>query len=203
VSDVRTIPENQAAAEAAGALERGGLIALPTDTLYGIGCAINRPRAIERLIKLRGIDRARRPLTFLLPDLGEIARYAQVSGEGHRILSRILPGPYCVELRATAAVPPAFVVGPRKTIGVRVPARGFCERLLWTLAIPIVTATAKARDGRTLTSASEIAAELGSGLDLIVDGGELEGSPSTVVSLVDDWVTVLRHGRGDVGRLLG
>jgi tRNA threonylcarbamoyl adenosine modification protein (Sua5/YciO/YrdC/YwlC family) len=179
------------------------VIAFPTDTLYGLGCAFDRPRAVERVLALRGIDRARRPLTFLLPDLGELARYAEVTEEGHRILSRILPGPYCVELLATAAVPDPFAVGRRRTIGVRVPDHPFCERLLWAVGIPILTATAKRRDGRTLTTARAIADEFGPELDLVVDGGELDEQPSTVVSLVDDWVTVLRRGRGDLDRILG
>jgi tRNA threonylcarbamoyl adenosine modification protein (Sua5/YciO/YrdC/YwlC family) len=196
----RTIPELGAEETAARVLKAGGVIALPTDTLYGMGCVMDRRRAVERLVGLRGIDRTRRPLTFLLPDLGEVARWADVTAVGHALLGRILPGPYCVELRATAAVPPAFVVAPRQTIGVRVPDRRFCERLLWTLRTPLVTATAKARNGRVLTTAAEIAAEFGPALDLIVDGGELDGSPSTVISLIDDTVTVLRRGRGDADR---
>ena len=183
-------------------LRGGGVIAFPTDTLYGIGCAFGRPRAIERVAKMRGIDRARRPLTFLLPDLGVVARYANVTEAGHGILGRIFPGPYCVELEATAVVPDAFVVGNRRTIGVRVPDHPFCERLLWGLRLPVLTATAKARDGRALTDAAAIAEELGADLDLVVDGGVLDGLPSTVVSLADDWVTVLRQGRGPADRLL-
>jgi len=85
---------------------------------------------------------------------------------------------------------------------VRVPDRLFCERLLWTLGLPILTASAKTRDGRTLTNAAAIAETFGADLDLIVDGGELDGPPSTVVSLVDDWVTVLRSGRGDPDRIV-
>lgn len=199
----RTLAQDEAEEAAVSLLKQGGLVAFPTDTLYGIGCAFDRPRAVERLVALRNIDRKRRPLTFLLPDLGELARYAQVTEEGHRILTRILPGPYCVELLATAAVPDAFAVGRRRTIGVRVPDQPFCEKLLWTLGIPVVTATAKGRDGRTLTTARAIADELGDALDLVVDGGELDEQPSTVVSLVDDWVTVLRRGRGDPDRILG
>ena len=198
-----TLAQNEAAETAADLLKKGGVIAFPTDTLYGIGCAFDRPRAVERVLALRNIDRKRRPLTFLLPDLGELARYAQVTEEGHRILTRILPGPYCVELLATPAVPDAFAVGHRRTIGVRVPDHPFCEKVLWALGIPIVTATAKRRDGRALTTAQAIAEEFGDELDLVVDGGELDEQPSTVVSLVDDWLTVLRRGRGDPDRLLG
>jgi tRNA threonylcarbamoyl adenosine modification protein (Sua5/YciO/YrdC/YwlC family) len=183
-------------------LKRGGVIAFPTDTLYGIGCTFDRPRAIERVLGLRGIDRTRRPLTLLIPDLGELARYAQITQAAHRILGRIFPGPYCVELIASSTLPDPHVVGRRRTIGVRIPDHPFCERLLWATGAPILTATAKSRDGQLLTSASEIAAAFGTELDLIVDGGVQDGLPSTVVSLVDDWVTVLRRGRGDPDRLL-
>jgi len=185
------------------ALRAGGVIAFPTDTLYGLGCAVGRPRALERVLAMRGIDRARRPLTLMVADVGMIARYAEVTDEGRRVLGRVLPGPFCIELVATGAVPDPYVVGRRRTLGVRVPDHAFCEQLLWTLGGPISSATAKSRDGRTLTDAASIAAELGDSLDLIVDGGALDGQPSTVVSLVDDWVTVLRRGRGDPDRLLG
>lgn len=196
------LPVTEAARPATEILHAGGVIAFPTDTLYGIGCAFDHPRAIERVLAMRGIDRGRRPLTFLLPDLGELARYAQVTEAAHRILSDIFPGPYCVELLATRSVPDPYVVGHRRTIGVRVPDSPFCERLLWSLGVPILTATAKSREGRLLTTPAQIAAALGEHLDLIVDGGVLEGEPSTVASLVDDWVTVLRSGRGDPERLL-
>ena len=183
-------------------LKAGGVVAFPTDTLYGIGCAFDRPRAIERVLKMRGIDRARRPLTFLLPDLGELARYAQVTEAGHAILSRIFPGAFCVELIASAAVPDPYVVGRRRTIGVRIPDHAFCEKVLWGLGMPLLTATAKARDGRLLTDAAAIVTEFASEVNLIVDGGVQDGPPSTVVSLVDDWVTVLRRGRGYPDRLI-
>ena len=189
---------SHATARAVAALKAGGVIAFPTDTLYGIGCAYDRRRAIERVLGMRGIDRARRPLTFLIPDLGELARYAQVTEVGHAILSRIFPGPYCVELIAADSIPDPYVVGQRRTIGVRIPSHQFCEKMLWALGTPVLTATAKGRDGRVLTSAAEIAAAYGPELDLIVEGGALNGPPSTVLSLVDEWVTVLRRGRGAV-----
>ncbi|HEX2657417.1 MAG TPA: L-threonylcarbamoyladenylate synthase [Polyangia bacterium] len=199
----RIVPQADALEEATSVLRAGGVVAFPTDTLYGIGCAFDRPRAVERILAMRGIDPARRPLTFLLPDLGMLARYAHLTAEGHRILSRILPGPYCVELLATDAVPPRFASGRRKTIGVRVPDHAFCERLLWTLALPVVSASAKTQDGRALTSARDIAETYPEQVDLVVDGGELDGQPSTVISVVDDWVTVMRRGQGDPDRILG
>lgn len=183
-------------------LKAGGVIAFPTDTLYGIGCAYGRRRAVERILDMRGIDRSRRPLTFLLPDLGEVARYAEVTEAGHALLGRVFPGPYCVELVAAAVVPDPYVVGQRRTIGVRIPDHPFCEKMLWGLGTPVLTATAKGRDGHLLTDAAAIAAAYADDIDLIVDGGVQDGAPSTVVSLLDDWVTLLRQGRGDPDRLL-
>jgi len=202
VEESLIVPVAEADRRALDTLKGGGVIAFPTDTLYGIGCAFNRPRAIERVLNMRGIDRVRRPLTFMLPDVGELARHTRVTDASRAILTRIFPGPYCVELVAAPSVPDPYVVGRQRTIGVRIPDHPFCERLLWALGMPLLTATAKARDGRLLTSADGIAAEFGLDLNLIVDGGVEDGPPSTVVSLVDDWVTVLRRGRGDPDRLL-
>jgi tRNA threonylcarbamoyl adenosine modification protein (Sua5/YciO/YrdC/YwlC family) len=184
-------------------LTKGGVIAFPTDTLYGLGCAFGQRRATDRIRLMRNLDLKRRPLTFLLPDLGQVAHYAVVTTEAYRILSRILPGPYCIELGATPAVPDPFVVGQRRNIGVRVPAHPVCERLLWSLGAPLLTATAKGRDDRLLRTAAEIDEEFGSEVDLILDGGPLLGPPSTVISLLDDWVRVLRQGKGPTENLVG
>ena len=195
-------PSDEVIARAVEVLSRGGVIAFPTDTLYGIGCQMDHRQAIDRIQAMRGFDSAKRPLTLLLPDVGELPRYAIVGEPGFRIVTRIFPGPYCAEMLASPGAPTSFVHKDRRTIGVRIPDTAFCARLLWALRRPMLTATAKARDGGALATAQDIAREYGGDLDLIVDGGELSGPPSTVVSLVDDWVTVLREGKGPPGRLL-
>ena len=186
-----------------GVLMAGSVIAFPTDTLYGLGCAYGQTQAIERIQRMRGLDLATRPLTFVLPDLGELPRFTRMGEEAFRIVNRIFPGPYCAELLAHPKVPSPLVQGERRTIGVRIPQSGLCERLIWRLGRPILTATAKSRDGHVLSTAAEIRQEYGTEIDLILDGGTLNGPPSTVVSLVDDWVTVLREGLGPVNRLFG
>ena len=196
-------PAEAVVQQAVSVLAAGGVIAFPTDTLYGLGCGFGQKQAIERIQTMRGLDLATRPLTFLLPDLGELPRFTRMSESGYRMVSRILPGPYCVELLAHPNVPSPFVQGERRTIGVRIPQSALCEKLTWRLGRPILTATAKSRDGHVLTTAAEIRQEYGAQLDLILDGGTLSGPPSTVVSLVDDWVTVLREGLGPANRLTG
>jgi tRNA threonylcarbamoyl adenosine modification protein (Sua5/YciO/YrdC/YwlC family) len=178
------------------------VIALPTDTLYGLACELGNSAGIKRIQTMRGFDMADRPLTFLLPDLGELPRYAVVRESALAVLKRIFPGPYCAELVANASVPTPFVHEDRRTIGVRIPGTALCEKLLWALGKPLLTATAKSPSGDILTSAAEIKREYGKSLDLILDAGTLSGPPSTVVSLAGDWVTVVREGRGPSNRLI-
>jgi tRNA threonylcarbamoyl adenosine modification protein (Sua5/YciO/YrdC/YwlC family) len=197
-----SMPSEAVLRQAIGVLASGGVVAFPTDTLYGIGCELGRPHAVDRIQKMREFDGTKRPLTFMLPDVGEIPHYATVNESAHRILTRIFPGPYCAELLATARVPMPFLHEERKTLGVRVPDNAFCERLLWGLGGPVLTATAKSRAGTILTTAAEIQKEYGAEVDLIIDGGTLSGPPSTVVSLIDDWITILREGRGPSNKIL-
>jgi tRNA threonylcarbamoyl adenosine modification protein (Sua5/YciO/YrdC/YwlC family) len=184
-------------------LRNGGVIALPTDTLYGLACVYGDSAAVERIQTMRGFDKASRPLTFLLPDIGELPKYTVVGESAHAILRKIFPGPYCAELTASTAVAEPFMHEDRRTIGVRIPATALCEKLLWALGKPLLSATAKAQSGEVLHTAAEIKREYGKALDLILDAGSLSGPPSTVVSLAGDWVTVLREGRGPSNRLIG
>jgi tRNA threonylcarbamoyl adenosine modification protein (Sua5/YciO/YrdC/YwlC family) len=180
----------------------GGILAFPTDTLYGIGCALGQTASAERIQSLRGIDTTKRPFTLMLPDIGALPHYAVVNEPAYRVLTRIFPGPYCAELVASRKVPVSPGNDQRTTIGVRIPQSRLCEKLLWRLGRPLLTVTAKAPDGRILTTAKMIQDEYGTKVDLILDGGELAGAPSTVVSLVDEWVAVLREGRGPTDRVL-
>jgi tRNA threonylcarbamoyl adenosine modification protein (Sua5/YciO/YrdC/YwlC family) len=196
-------PENEALHRTVEVLKNGGVIALPTDTLYGLACVYGDSDGVQRIQTMRGFDKAARPLTFLLPDLGELPKYAVVGESAYAVLRKIFPGPYCAELQAGPAVPEPFVHEDRRTIGVRIPATALCEKLLWALGKPLLSATAKSPSGDVLHTAAEIKREYGKNLDLILDAGALSGPPSTVVSLAGDWVTVLREGRGPSNKLIG
>jgi len=196
-------PEDAALQKAIDVLNNGGVIALPTDTLYGLACVYGDNKGVARIQAMRGFNASARPLTFLLPDIGELPHYAVVGESAYAVLRKIFPGPYCAELTAGPAVPEPFVHEDRRTIGVRIPATALCEKLLWALGKPLLSATAKSPSGDILCTAAEIKREYGRSLDLILDAGSLSGPPSTVVSLAGDWVTVLREGRGPSNKLIG
>lgn len=187
-------PQPRAVERAARVLEDGGLIAYPTDTYYGIGCDLLSKKAIDRLYGVKNRDR-RKPLAFLCPDLSDVARYAKVSNFAYRTMKQLTPGPFTFVLEATRLVPD-MMQSKQKQVGIRVPQAPLMLAIAAKLGRPIVTTSATDMDGNALIDARAIKDELGNRLDLILDGGVQMAEASTVVSLLDDQLEVLRQGKG-------
>ncbi|AKF81624.1 translation factor SUA5 [Myxococcus fulvus] len=175
-------------------LERGGLIAYPTDTYYGMGCDLGSKKAIERLYQLKGRDK-KKPLSFLCPDLSDVARYAHVSNFAYRTMKGLTPGAFTFILEATRLVPD-LMMSKQKQVGIRVPDAPLARELARALGRPLVTTSVSNTDGEPLTDAREIKDAFGHGLELILDGGVTLNEPSTVVSLIGDTLEILRQGKG-------
>ena len=187
-------PQPRTIDRAAEVLESGGLIAYPTDTYYGIGCDLFSKKAIDRLYGIKNRDR-KKPLAFLCPDLSDVAKYARVSNFAYRIMRQLTPGPFTFVLEATRLVPD-MMQSKQKQVGIRVPQAPLMLAIAAKLGRPIVTTSATDMDGQVLTDAKDIKEQLGARLALILDGGVQPDEPSTVVSLIDDQIEVLRQGKG-------
>jgi tRNA threonylcarbamoyl adenosine modification protein (Sua5/YciO/YrdC/YwlC family) len=187
-------PQPRTVERAAQVLEDGGLIAYPTDTYYGIGCDLLSKKAIDRLYGVKNRDR-RKPLAFLCPDLSDVARYAKVSNFAYRTMKQLTPGPFTFVLEATKLVPD-MMQSKQKQVGIRVPQAPLMLAIAAKLGRPIVTTSATDMDGEALIDAKAIKEALGNRLDLILDGGVQMAEASTVVSLIDDQIEVLRQGKG-------
>jgi tRNA threonylcarbamoyl adenosine modification protein (Sua5/YciO/YrdC/YwlC family) len=187
-------PQPRTIERAAKVLEDGGLVAYPTDTYYGIGCDLNSKKAIDRLYGVKNRDR-KKPLAILCPDLSDVARYAKVSNFAYRIMRQLTPGPFTFVLEATKLVPD-MMQSKQKEVGIRVPQAPLMLAIAAKLGRPIVTTSATDMDGAVLTDAKAIKESLGQRLDLILDGGLQPDEPSTIVSLLNDEIEVLRQGKG-------
>jgi tRNA threonylcarbamoyl adenosine modification protein (Sua5/YciO/YrdC/YwlC family) len=176
------------------ALRAGAVIAYPTDTYYGVGCDLFNKKAIEKLYQLKGRDK-KKPMTFLCPDLSEVSRYARVSNFAYRTMKQLTPGPFTFILEATRQVPD-MVMSRQKQVGIRVPDAPLAQMLATELGHPLVTTSAMDLEGNVLLDARDIKEALGHGLELILDGGVVLNEPSTVVSLLQDELEVLRQGKG-------
>jgi tRNA threonylcarbamoyl adenosine modification protein (Sua5/YciO/YrdC/YwlC family) len=178
------------------ALQRGGIIAYPTDTVYGMGCDIMNKRAIETIYQLRQRDK-KKPFSFICSDLKNISLYAKVTNYAYKTMRRLLPGPYTFILDGSKMVP-KMMLTRRKTAGIRVPDHPICLALVEALGHPIISTTAKTPDGRTLNAPWLIEDQFGSRIDYVIDGGPTPGEPSSVISLIDDEPEILREGLGSV-----
>jgi tRNA threonylcarbamoyl adenosine modification protein (Sua5/YciO/YrdC/YwlC family) len=188
-------PEPRKVRRAVEALEDGGVIAYPTDTVYGLGCDLTNKHAVERLYQVKGMDRSQ-PLAFVCPDLSDIARYALVDNQVYRVLRRFLPGPYTFILPATREVP-KLVQLKRKTVGIRVPACEVTRTLARELGRPIISTTAARPGQEPLVDPHEIDATF-RGLALVLDGGAGGLVPTTVVDLTQIPPVIVREGAGAV-----
>ena len=177
-------------------LDRGGVIAYPTDTTYGLGCDIFSRQGIRTIYQIKHRD-ARKPFSFICADLAEVARYAHVSNFAFKIMKRHLPGPYTFVLEASRVVPDSLVTR-QKTVGIRIPDDPIALAIVRELGHPLVTTSANLSGEEPLHDPVEINQRLGKQLELVVDGGIRLGNPSTVISLIADRIDVLREGSGDI-----
>ena len=122
-------PQPRLLKQAVAMLERGGILAVPTDSSYTLVCHIDDKAAADRLRRIRGVD-DKHHLTLLCRDLSELANYARVDNRQYRLLKSLTPGPYTFILDASKEVPRRISHPQRKTIGMRVPEHRALQELL-------------------------------------------------------------------------
>lgn len=175
-------------------LDNGGLIAYPTDTFYGIGCDLFNKKGIQIIHRLKNRP-LKKPFSIVCDSLKEISRYSQVSNYAYKTMKRFLPGPYTFILEGTRLVP-KIMLTKRKTVGIRIPDNKICLDIVRTLGRPIISTSAGYDTPMLIQEAYN------SYLDIIIDGGMLYQSPSSVISLINDIPEIIREGKGDVSGFL-
>lgn len=191
-----TNPQSRLIKQAVQIIDRGGIVALPTDSSYALACHIDDKQAVDRLRRIRGLDE-KQLLSLLVRDLSELAEFAMVDNRQYRLIKATTPGPYVFILEATKEVPRRLSHPSRKTIGLRVPDHAITLAILEELGQPLL-ATTLILPGETepLNEPDEIRAHLEKQLDLVIDGGACPKEPSTVVDLTETPPVVVRRGRG-------
>jgi len=181
-------------ARAVEVIVHGGVIAFPTDTVYGLGCDLFNTGAVERIYAIKGRP-ARLPLIAMFAEIEQWPRVAAALPKMARVfMDRWWPGPLTLIVPARADIP-ARVLGGGTTIGMRIPDFAVARQLLRLVDRPLATTSAN-RSGRPAgCTANEVAESLGDAVDLILDGGPSpQGVASTVVDCTTDPPRVLREG---------
>lgn len=187
-------PQPYKIGQAVQSLRRGGVVAYPTDTVYGLGCDIFQKKAIDRIYRMKQMKKDH-PVAFVCPDLGDIARYAVVDDRNYRIMRRLLPGPYTFILPASREVPRILML-KRKTVGIRVPHHEVALALVRELGNPIVS-TSATWEGEQLHDPDDLVKHFKQA-DIVLDAGVCGTDPSTVLDLTGDEIVIVREGAGPV-----
>lgn len=193
-------PQEKAIEQIVGVLKKGGVIIYPTDTVYGIGCDINNPKAIERVCEIRGIKPEKANLSFICYDLTHISHYTRTFDTSvFRVLKKALPGPFTFIFNANQQVP-KLLSSKKKTVGIRVPDNNIAREIVKTLENPIVSASIHDEDElmEYSTDPELIYEKYGELVDLVIDGGYGGLTASTVVDLTQGEFEVIREGKGDL-----
>ena len=175
-------------------LKKGGVVAFPTDTVYGLGAAINIPQAVERVYQVK--ERPKNmPLPLLLADKSQIGEVAEpVPPIAWLLAEKFLPGALTMVLFKSRAVPD-IVTGGGKTVAIRIPAHPTPIALARGVGTPIVGTSANRSGKPSALTAEEVYAQLDGKVDLIIDGGRCPGGrESTIVDLTGETPLVLREG---------
>lgn len=187
-------PQHRHLERVAEVLRADGVIAYPTDTLFGLGALISRKKAVDRIQQLTGRS-PKKPMSILCADLSMLGRYTQhMDTAAFRLLKQLLPGPYTLVLPASREVP--RYLQAKQTVGLRIPDHPFCRALTALLGEPILTSSCYRAGEAPFQTAWEIEEELGHAVDLVVDCGQPAGVHSTVLDLCAGEPLLLREGGG-------
>ena len=189
-------PQSRLIKQVFDVLDRGGVIAYPTDSGYALGCALGNKSAMERIIRIRQLKKHHH-FTLMLKDLSHVGEYAKLNNSGFRLMKKILPGPYTFILEGAKDIPNRLLNGNRKTIGIRVSSNAIVQAILEDIVEPIMSVSLIIK-GYEFYNCNDVKAVLNGSIDLVIDAGHCPPEPTTVIDISGDEVLILREGAGSL-----
>ena len=199
-------PDEEVLKEAAEVLRAGGLVAYPTDTLYGLGANAFDGKAVKKVFEAKRRSRDS-PLPVLVSSMSQVkAISSEVSEEAKTLISRFWPGPLTVIVKASKELPHEVTACTGK-VGIRMPDNRVALSLIASSGLPVTGPSANVSGSMSPISADDVMKELGDEIDVIIDGGsDLLGIESTVVDVTGPEPIIVREGavlREDLEEVLG
>src|ERR1700712_4889654 len=174
-------PQPRLIKQMAECLRDGGVIIYPTDTIYGLGCDIFQPKAVEKICRIKNIDPHKAQLSFICRDLSNLSDYTKsIDTPLYRLLKSYLPGPFTFILPASKQVP-KILKSRKDTIGLRVPDNVIARCIIKQLGHPILSASLPGEMVEEYTDPEIMHANFKNLVDIVVDGGTGGMFPSTIV----------------------
>jgi len=177
-------------------LRNGGVIVLPTDTVYAFACDLMNREGIERLIKISG--KKRPDFSFICHDISQATHYtASLDQRVFKDMKHLLPGPFTMIVKASPQVARLFGTN-KKTVGIRIPDNVIARKIAEELGNPLISTSLHDEDKILdyMTDPREIEVEFHNAVDMIVDGGVGGNLPSTVIDYTQAEPALIREGAG-------
>jgi tRNA threonylcarbamoyl adenosine modification protein (Sua5/YciO/YrdC/YwlC family) len=192
VRDVRRVADT---------LRGGGIVILPTDTLYAFACSLDNKRGVETIAQLKGFKLKQAKYSMLCSSLSQASEYVRpMDRDLFALLKRSLPGPFTFIMEANSNVPRNFQ-NANRTIGIRVPDNDIARAIVDELGMPLICTSVRPigedDEPENYTDPELIHDRFGSRVDLVVDGGIADIAASTVVDC-SDGVEIIRQGKGEI-----
>jgi len=182
------------------ALEAGGIIIYPTDTVYAMGCDIKANRAIERIAQHKGLNPKNPDLSLIFHDMSQLSEYTIVRDNSiFKLLKRNLPGPFTFIVKANNQIPKLFK-NKKKTVGIRIPDNNIVLEIVRELGQPLITTSIHDPDEiiEYTTDPELIYEKFRDFADVVIDGGYGKNEASTVVDCTGDEIEIIRQGLGNL-----
>jgi len=177
-------------------LKKGGLVILPTDSVYAIACDMNNKKAVENLAKIKGIKLKDADFSFIFGELSCVSQFVKpLKNSTFKIINKNLPGPFTFILEANNNIP-NFFRKSKKTIGVRIPDNNIVRTIVRELQNPILSTSVHADDEvrEYMTDPSLIHEKYLKIVDAVIDGGYGKIEASTIVDCSSGEIEILREG---------
>ena len=172
-------------------LQNGGLIAFPTETVYGLGVVFDNEQSYERLINVKRRPHEK-PFTIMCGSLDDIKKYAYVNELAQKLIDAFMPGQFTIILKAKENLP-RWVVSKEGNVGIRISDDKFVQNLIIETGKPLLVPSANRSGESPCHTSNEVKDSLGNDLDAIIIGESVSNIPSTIV-FVDDSVHIIRLG---------
>jgi tRNA threonylcarbamoyl adenosine modification protein (Sua5/YciO/YrdC/YwlC family) len=174
----------------------GGVIIYPTDTIYGLGCSILHPKAIEKVCRIKQIDPMKAQLSFICHDISDLSMYTKsLSTPLYRMLKSYLPGPYTFILPASKQVP-KILKSKKDTVGLRIPDNKIACTIIRELGHPILSTSLPGEMVEEYTDPELMYDKFKNQVDIVVHGGIGGMIPSTIIDCTTEPPALIRQGLG-------
>ena len=174
-------------------LRKGGIVIIPTDTVYGIVCDALQEKTVKRVYQLKQREFSK-PMIILVSDIEMLKNYTKNwNSLQERLIDTYFPGAMTILLEKKDEIPDIVTSG-KKEVGVRIPNNIFLREIIKVLGHPIIATSANISSNQTITNINKLEDSIKEKVDYLYDGGTIEGCASTIIKVVDDKISIIRDG---------